>query len=64
MSRGPQQRPPDEAAVPLASYSRMVSATTSCPASTKRAAAVALSTPPDNATAILGLSIAAEDVLL
>src|SRR5262245_60067629 len=49
-SRGPQQRPPDEALVPLASYRRIDTAATRCPASTNSAAAVAESTPPDKAT--------------
>src|SRR5688572_32123289 len=49
MSRGPQQRPPTDAAVPRASYSRSVIPMTRCPCSTRTAAAVALSTPPDRA---------------
>src|SRR6185503_10326796 len=53
-SRGPQHRPPADAAVPRASYRRIVMPTTSWPCSTRSAAAVALSTPPDSAATTSG----------
>src|SRR5260370_18072555 len=60
MSRGPQQRPPAEALEPLASYRRMVRPTARAPDSPRSAGAVALSTPPDKATAIGAAALAGE----
>src|SRR5579871_2149484 len=57
-SRGPQQRPPADAGVPRASYKRIETPTTRSPASTSSAAAVALSTPPESATTVIGWATA------